>query len=477
MVDNLILATDSYKASHYLQFPPGTEVAHYYIESRGGLYDRTLFFGLQAYLRGALAHPVTQADIEEAAAFFAAHGEPFNRAGWQHIVTAHGGRLPVEIKAAPEGSVIDTHNVLLTIANTDPACFWLPGYLETALLRAVWYPTTVATISFQAKLAILRAVDRSSDIPADQNPAAFKLHDFGARGATSQESAALAGMAHLVNFSGTDTIEGVLAARRFYDEPMAGFSIPAAEHSTITAWGRDGEVDAYRTMLRQFAKPGSMVAVVSDSYDLMHVVREIWGGTLREQIVASGATVVVRPDSGDPLTVPVDVLQALEASFGSTVNTKGYRVLPPCIRVIQGDGITAQSLPALLENILAAGYSADNVAFGMGGGLHQMLNRDTQRFAMKCSAVMVAGHWRDVSKAPAADPGKHSKRGHFALVAGPAGYQTVPLAGREADDLLQPVYRNGVILRQTSFANIRARAHQAALQISSPSPSSGRGPG
>ncbi len=466
MFDNPILATDSYKASHFLQFPPGTEFAHYYIESRGGLYDRTVFLGLQAYLRAHLARPITAADIDEAGAFFAAHGEPFNRAGWQHILTVHGGRLPVEIKAAPEGTVIGTHNVLATIVNTDPACFWLPGYLETALLRAVWYPTTVCTVSFQAKLAILRALARSSDIPAGENPAAFKLHDFGARGATSQESAALAGMAHLVNFSGTDTVEGVLAARRFYDEPMAGFSIPAAEHSTITSWGREGELDAYRAMLHHFAKPGSTLAVVSDSYDLMHVVRTVWGGTLRDEILHSGATIVVRPDSGDPLTVPVDVLRALDEAFGSTVNSKGFRVLPPCIRVIQGDGITAESLPRLLDGILSAGYAADNVAFGMGGGLHQMLNRDTQRFAMKCSAVQVNGTWRDVFKAPAADPGKRSKSGHFALVADAAGYRTVPRAGREAEDLLQTVYRDGAAIGQTVFSAVRARAHAAALALS-----------
>ena len=469
MFDNIILTTDSYKASHYLQFPPGTEFTHYYIESRGGLYDRTLFFGLQAFLRQTLARPITREHIEQAATFFAAHGEPFNRAGWEHILTAHAGRLPVEIKAAPEGSVIGTHNVLATIVNTDPACFWLPGYLETALLRAVWYPTTVATISFQAKLAILQALARSSDIPADQNPAAFKLHDFGARGATSQESAALAGMAHLVNFSGTDTIEGILAAQRFYDEPMAGFSIPAAEHSTITAWGREGELDAYRNMLRQFAKPGAMVAVVSDSYDLMHVVRTVWGGTLKDEILNSGATLVVRPDSGDPLTVPVDVLRALDEAFGTTTNSKGFRVLPSCIRVIQGDGINAGSLPMLLDNIVSAGYSAENIAFGMGGGLHQMLNRDTQKFAMKCSAVRVRGAWQDVYKSPAADQGKRSKSGRFALLQTTDGYETVTLADRQTGDVLRPVYRDGSLLQQSTFSDIRTRAQAAASQVTASS--------
>ncbi len=465
MYSNPILATDSYKASHWLQFPPGTQTVHCYIESRGGRYDRTVFFGLQAFLRRYMSHPVTQADIDEAAEVFAAHGEPFNREGWQHILAVHGGRLPVEIKAAPEGLAIGTHNALLTIVNTDPRCFWLPNYLETALLRAIWYPTTVCTVSFHCKVAILQALNRSSDVPPADNPAAFKLHDFGARGATSQESAALAGMAHLVNFLGTDTIEGVLAARRYYDEPMAGFSIPAAEHSTITSWGREGEVDAYRNMLRQFAKPGGMVAVVSDSYDLMKVVDTVWGGILKDTILASGATVVVRPDSGDPLRVPVDVLRALDGTFGSTVNGKGYKVLPPCIRVIQGDGINAQSLPSLLEAVMAAGYSLDNIAFGMGGGLHQLLDRDTQKFAMKCSAVCIDGLWHDVSKQPVTDPGKASKRGRFALLAKPGGgYETVPLASGQ-DDLLQPVYRDGELLRDAGLAQIRERANDAAVRL------------
>ena len=97
-----------------------------------------MFFGLQAFLRGYLSRPLTQADIDEAAAFFAAHGEPFNQDGWQHILAAHGGRLPVEIKAAPEGLVVGTHNVLATVVNTDPRCWWLPAYLETSLLCAVW---------------------------------------------------------------------------------------------------------------------------------------------------------------------------------------------------------------------------------------------------------------------------------------------------------------------------------------------------
>src|SRR6202012_4004875 len=198
-LDNLILNTDSYKASHWLQYPPGTEKTFFYVESRGGQYDSTVFFGLQAILKEYLSRTVTHDDVDEACDFFAAHGEPSNEAGWRRIVDVHGGKLPLRIRAVPEGSVVPTHQALVTIESTDDQAFWLPSYLETLLLR-LWYPVTVATVSWQVKQIIKGFLDRTSDDPAGQIP--FKLHDFGARGVSSAESAGLGGMAHLVNFMG-----------------------------------------------------------------------------------------------------------------------------------------------------------------------------------------------------------------------------------------------------------------------------------
>jgi nicotinamide phosphoribosyltransferase len=152
------------------------------------------------------------------------------------IVTDHGGHLPLEIRALPEGMVVPAGVPLVQVENTDPRMPWLTTFVETALLRAVWYPSTVATMSWQCRQVILAGLERTSDDPQGQLP--FKLHDFGARGVSSAESAGLGGMAHLVNFQGTDTMEALLAARRYYDADIAGFSIPAAEHSTITSWGR-----------------------------------------------------------------------------------------------------------------------------------------------------------------------------------------------------------------------------------------------
>jgi nicotinamide phosphoribosyltransferase len=469
-LDNLLLNTDSYKASHWLQYPPGTDATFFYVESRGGLYDRTVFFGLQALLKEYLAKPITHADVDTARDLFAAHGVPFNEDGWRYIVDTHAGLMPIRIRAVPEGTVVPVHNALMTIESTDPNAFWVPSYLETMLLR-IWYPVTVATISWHAKQTIRQFLERTSDDPEGQLP--FKLHDFGSRGVSSLESAAIGGAAHLVNFLGTDTVSALLYAKAFYHAPMAGYSIPAAEHSTITSWGREGEVDAYRNMLAQFAKPGALVAVVSDSYDIYHAITEHWGTTLRQQVIDSGATVVIRPDSGDPVTVVLKCLQLLDEAFGHTVNGKGYKVLNH-VRVIQGDGVNPTSIGEILESITTAGYAADNLAFGMGGALLQRLDRDTQKFALKCSAARVNGRWIDVYKDPVTDSGKQSKRGRLRLLRHReyGQFRTVPVPAEAAsladtemplgfEDAMVTVWENGRLLHDEALEQIRSRANTA----------------
>jgi len=461
-LSNPILDTDSYKASHYLQYPPGATAMFSYVESRGGVYDRTVFFGLQMILKQTLCAPITDAMIDEAKAFFTLHGEPFNEAGWRYIVAQHGGYLPVRIRAVPEGSVVPTGHALMTVECDDPEVFWLASYLETLLLR-VWYPITVATQSWHVRQTIRRALEKSSD---DMTQLPFKLHDFGGRGVSSPASAAIGGAAHLVSFMGSDTVLGVMAANRFYREDMAAYSVPAAEHSTITAWGRAGEADAYANMLRQFAKPGAIVAVVSDSYDLFAAL-DMWGTQLKQQVIDSGATLVIRPDSGDPLTIVLASLRKLDGYFGSTVNSKGRRVLNH-VRVLQGDGVNPDTIATILDAADEAGYAADNLVFGIGGALLQRVDRDTQRFAMKCSAIRVGDRWRDVMKDPVTDAGKRSKAGRLVLLrhvrtgeyrtaAMPCEWNDAVIEG-EWEDAMHTVYESGRLLVDTSLADVRVRA-------------------
>ena len=464
LAKNIILNVDSYKTSMFKQYPVGTTGVYSYIESRGGRYDRTVFFGLQAFIKEYLLEPITQADIDIADEILVAHGEPFNRAGWQYILDNHNGYLPVVIRAVPEGTVVPVKNVLATIENTDSECFWLTTWLETALLRAVWYGTTVATQSYTIKQVILDYLERTGD-PTTID---FKLHDFGARGVSSMESAGIGGAAHLVNFMGTDTITGILYAREFYRAGIAGFSIPAMEHSTVTSWGRAGEVDAYRNMLNQYAKPGAVLAVVSDSYDIYNAAEKLWGEELRQQVIDSGATVVIRPDSGDPVEVNMKLIEILGQKFGYTTNTKGFKVLNN-VRLIQGDGVNELTIRSILGALMAMGWSADNIAFGMGGALLQQVDRDTQQFAMKCSAVEIGlGNWIDVVKDPITDPGKKSKAGCVSLwksggewssaVDQPKGWFDKGFGPFE--QMLETVFLDGKLIRDYTFEEVRANARK-----------------
>ncbi|HCK91995.1 MAG TPA: nicotinate phosphoribosyltransferase [Gammaproteobacteria bacterium] len=452
---NIILNTDSYKASHYKQYPHGAEYISSYIESRGGIYSKTTFFGLQMFIKQYLTKPITLSDIDEAEIIFTAHGLPFNREGWVYILEEHNGLLPLEIEAVPEGTEIPIGNVLVQVINTDPKCAWLTSYIETALLRAIWYPTTVATVSKACKTIIQKYLTETAD---DLTGLAFKLHDFGARGASSEETVAIGGLAHLVNFMGTDSMSAIVAARRFYNADMAGFSIPAAEHSTITSWGRDNESKAYGNMLEQFGGKDKLVAVVSDSYDIWNAIDNIWGDELKLEVQSMGGTLVVRPDSGEPVEIVPQVIERLMARFGHQLNSKGYKVLPDCVRVIQGDGVCAASIEAILFEMKKRKLSADNIAFGMGGELLQKVNRDTQKFAMKASAICIKGQWHDVYKDPITDQGKRSKKGRLALINENGEYNTIARSDLNGDQVLIPVYRNGVLLVEDSLEQVRLRA-------------------
>jgi len=459
--------TDSYKVTQWKQLPPRTQKCHSYFESRGGLFDSTVFFGAQYYVHKYLAgRVVTNESMEEAREDMALHfGDDslFNQEGWDYLLNKHGGQLPVILKTVPEGTVVPTKNALMTLENTDPdpRANWLNQHLET-LLSMVWYPMTVATQSREMKKILLEYLIKNGTPELIH----FKLHDFGFRGSTSVESAGIGGMAHLVNFKGSDTLQANRYARKYYCERMASNSIPAAEHSTITSWGRQFEGDALENLLNQF--PTGMVSGISDSYNVYNACANIWGTRLKEKILMRKGVLVVRPDSGNPPEVVVKVLDILGEKFGYTVNAKGYKVLPDQIRIIQGDGIDLNMLLLVLEAMDAAGWSADNIAFGSGGGLLQKVNRDTQKCAIKLSAILVGGEWRDVYKDPITDHGKKSKVGRLALVHADGTFMTVReeeavRAGKP--NLLIPRLENYEPKNDQTFADIRDLAELPELRL------------
>jgi len=451
---NICTATDSYKFTHHAQYPKGTERVYSYFESRpGAQFPETVFFGLQYIMEKYFSGPVVTRDgIEAAAALAKAHfgtDALFNREGWEYILHSTGGFLPVEIKAAPEGLVIPTGNVLMTIENTDPNCWWLPNHLETMLVH-VWSPCTVATASREVKKVLWDAAQMSSDAPQVD----FQLHDFGFRGVSSLETAATAGAAHLVNFQGTDNVPAIEMIQEYYG-PCAfpAFSVPATEHSVMTSLGREGEVEIVEQLLDTY--PTGILSIVGDSYDIFNFADQILGVTLREKVLARDGTVVVRPDSGDPVDVIFELLSNLEERFGASRNRKGYDVLNPKVGLLWGDGLESAVIEDIIALLLQNDWASQNIVFGMGGGLLQKWNRDTQRFAFKCSAQYRDGKWIDIQKDPF-HAGKKSKKGRLSLIKVGGLYQTVPFGAE--DDLLQTVFLNGQVWNSQSFDEVRHNA-------------------
>jgi nicotinamide phosphoribosyltransferase len=460
---NIILATDSYKLGHWSQYPAHTTGVYSYLEARAGAeHDEVVFFGLQPLLQEIAGRVVTQSDVDQAAEISAAmHGNDaiFNRAGWEHIVYEHGGRLPVRIKAVAEGTAVPVGNVLMTVENTDPRCFWLTNALESFLLH-VWYPITVASLSRGVKKMMAEKLEATGG-SLDGLP--FMLHDFGYRGVTTHDQAAVGGLAHLVNFMGTDTLAALELGVREYQASLGslGFSVPATEHSVMTALGREGEFDQVQRLLD--ANPTGIVSCVADSYNIYDFVDAI-SGYFKEQILTRDGKFVVRPDSVTqrhpyPADLMIDLFDRLWDGFGGETNKAGFKVLNSKIGLIWGDGIDPHGIEKILAAAQLHGIAAENFVFGMGGGLLQKVNRDTEKFAFKSSAQKRDGEWHDVFKNPLGNS-KPSKKGRLMLVDTAEGLTTIKEGQRGAPDVdeLKIVFENGRVLRRETFAQIRERA-------------------
>ncbi len=513
---NIILKTDSYKANHWNQYPLDTEVVYSYWEARDGAkFPKTAVVGLQPLIRRHLVGTrITEDNFNQARFIIACHfgqidaerakpyilnthvpiyvsvpvydeahnvcdtiqvvnpslridwgryytdtkqKEHFNAIGWKHILDKHDGKLPLRIKAAPEGLPIPVSNVLMTVENTDKACSWLTNSTES-LLTHVWHPSTVNALSREVKIMISKFMGATSENPFVD----FMLHDFGYRGVSGDEAARMGGMAHIVNFKGTDTMVAMEFAINYYGATMDGlaYSVPATEHSIMTARGEDGEEAVVDQLLNEY--PNGILSVVADSYDIYNFVDTIVGEKFKERILSRDGVFVIRPDSITP-THPtpeqemVWIMESLWKSFGGITNSKGYKVINPKVRVLWGDGIDYDGIKKILLAVQSAGFSIENIAtFGMGGGLLQKVNRDTQRFAFKSSAQCRNGVWYDIFKNPK-DPSKKSKRGRLKLVRDDGTFITVP----ESDprpDVLEVVFENGYATKTYTWEEVRKNA-------------------
>jgi nicotinamide phosphoribosyltransferase len=468
--------TDSYKLTHHCQYIPGATRMISYIESRGGKFDEIMFFGLQFLIKETMLNPLTQEQADAMVAWAEEHlmgniTQDFKIA-LQTVIDEYDGKMPIRIRAVKEGMVILVKNVVATVETTvpDTRIFSLVSYFEARIQR-LWGPTTVATKSYKIKQLIKSYLDKTADDPEAE--IAFKLHDFGSRACVCDTEAAIMGAAHALNFMGSDTtIAGLLIQHAYGAESMPIFSIPASEHSTTTSEGRDGEERFVARMFDKYAKPGALFATVIDSFDAIYFLREIVP-KFKQRLIDSGATWILRPDSEDPVQMPMQVVRELEKIFGTTVNSKGYKVLNH-VRVIQGDGIDYEQVEEILVQLEAEGYSASNMAFGMGGGLLRKVDRDTQKFSMKCCAVELDGkEWIDVYKDPSTydenwnridkETFKTSKRGRLELVrdVNTGEYSTVRFEDVNPfthEVLLETVYENSELIRDQKWEDMKKLA-------------------
>ena len=430
---NLILDADSYKPSHFNMYPEGTTAQYAYGESRR-TGETIVPFGFQMSIKKHFLTPITMEDINEAEELLTAHGEPFNRDGWERILNVHGGFLPITIKCIREGTPVASRTPIYTIESNDEELFWLPSYIESMWQRSVWYPTTIASNGLKNYRILQKSYNRTSDKLTNLP---FSLHDFGARGVSSRETSEIGGLAHLLYFRGTDNIVALQAARKYYNENMAGFSIRATEHSIQCAYGKNNQLDYIGNIINS-CKDGETVSIVLDGYDIYRDTEALCIH-FKHIIQDKNLHVVVRPDSGNPFDIIPKLLNVMDYHFGHVVNQKGYKTLNN-VSLIQGDGIDSDTMGGLCAMLQNQGYAAETLVYGSGGGLLQKVNRDTYSFAQKTSAMKINGKWVDTVKDPITDSGKRSKGGRF-------------------DDVgLVTYYENGKLLIDESLDIIRMRA-------------------
>jgi len=458
---SLICRVDSYKFSHFQAYPDGIQAMTSYGEARISGSNVVVPFGMQLLVKKYLTETITMADIDAAEQFTIGHfgRKLFARDAWEKVVTVYKGKLPLIIRSVPEGTVIRGGQPIYTVTVFDPDLAWMSAGFETLIQRAIWYPTTIATLDFQSRREIQSRYEKTG---ANMSLLPFSLHDFGGRGVSSAETAEIGGAAHLVNFMGSDTVEGVLTANFYYNHSMSGFSVYATEHSIECSFG-DGVENAKRYIRKQLANvpAGSIASIVIDGYDVYREA-ELLCTEFRDEIINSGVKVVFRPDSGDMMEVVPRILKLQEMAFGYTLTEQGYKQIKH-VGIIQGDGIDRSTLLQLLDLVISQGYSADCVIFGSGGALLQKVNRDTLSFAQKASAILFDGKWKGISKNPATDSGKKSKEGILTIVRSKITGELTTVrfdlgpVNDEFQDIMQLVYYKGDLYNETTLDEVRNR--------------------
>lgn len=462
-----LLYKDFYKVDHRSQYPKGTSLVYSNITPRSSRVDgvdKVVVFGIQYFIKDYLIRRFDEG-------FFRQPKEKVmkqyrrrieNALGkdcitFDHIEALHDLQfLPIEIKALAEGSLCNIRVPFLTIKNTLPEFFWLTNFLETILCNVTWGAITSATTAYEYRKLLDEYALKTSDIPEFVQ---WQGHDFSMRGMFGLEAALISGGAHLLSFTGTDTIPAIDFLEQFYgadsDKELIGASVPATEHSVMCMGGKESELETYRRLLTE-VYPKGIVSIVSDTWDYWKIFDEVLPA-LKDTIMARDGKLVIRPDSGDPVDVILESIKHLWDIFGGTTNSKGYKQLDPHVGLIYGDSITLNRCRAICHGLKELGFASTNVVLGIGSYTYQYVTRDTYGLAMKSTYGVVNGVGHEIFKDPVTDSGiKKSAKGLLCVETdGTLTEQCEP--GQEEFGLLKTVFKDGSIIREYSLAEIRKR--------------------
>lgn len=431
---NPIYLVDAYKTGHHKQYPAGTELVFSNFtprKSRMPNVNHSVFFGLRYFIKHYLQTEFDKyffsncSPGEHACIYFDIMKKLFGNIDYpMHIQELRRLKyLPLAIYALPEGSIVPCGVPALVMYNTHPDFYWLPNMLETLLSCTLWQPCTSATIAREYRLLLDKFATETSDMPEFVD---YQAHDFSMRGMSSVESACLSGMAHLQYFKGTDTIPAMLFNKEYYNQPLHVCSVPATEHSVMSAGGQETEFETFSRLLDLY--PSGILSIVSDTWNLWHVITD-YLPRLKDRILARDGRIVIRPDSGNPVDIicgkerympfkkneeTLGVIELLWDIFGGTINSKGYKLLDSHIGCIYGDSITLDRAKDICLRLQSKGFASTNIVFGVGSYTYQYNTRDTLGWAMKATYCEINGEGHAITKNPITDDG--TKKSHSGIL-------------------------------------------------------------